>query len=321
MLHDLDAVAAVFADTKLAGIEPRTEPLDRSPHDRINLALTTEQIDPFDAWTIARSKLDVTGRWPVILSPFEEGPDRGDETTGAAILERAEALDERAVFAAFERLVQHRYGLGRRREATLRRIEVEVEMTRRRAGIAPTTEEARKAIGDAGSETELDIWLAGWEWNNGAWSVENLETPDQEYWDFLLRPPVLSGGRYSLALLPVADSWQIPSLLHFYDFDKLELPNPSDEEDWLYVIGRPESLAISLRSWHRRYGLDVWGFQGTKLNCLAKQRPTSVAEALALVREFESFFGHGMGAIGGGSHREHAHRLFATNHWALYSKP
>lgn len=307
MLHDLDAIAAMFADTELEGIEPSAQPLDRSPHDRISFALTTEQIDPFEAWKIARSKLDVTGRWPVIVGPFEDGPDHGDETTGAAILERARVLDERDVFETSDnRSTEDWY-----QAVDDGWIEMDLQLTDQYVGAAPSLTDVREALGHSVNQVELDAWLFEWERREAAElttaDVQALTGYDRPWVDNLAH----DRGRYVVALLPIAMGWQVPSLLAFFDYGVLGAREKP-----------PENLVVALRSWHSRYGLEIWGHgYGIEMYATSARPPSSPSEALALAREIESVFGDGRWAGSTYTHRLHARELLASNQWFLMTKP
>ncbi len=303
---------SAFGDTPLQAAELLEIPLEGS-HDCV-FAYDIAGLDPFTAWTCARRRCDLTGRWPVLalgtgsagswaqvlrakqlFSRFSFTRERRDARSGdtpADIIAAAQALN---VAEALSRIPDDdSIGLDEL-------LEVELENTRCQFGKAPPVDDARaflqrESINDAYA---LERWLFEWE-------IRNCENPLRlpEHGLAHLKWYSLSSERPALLLFPSLHGWGIPAYL-----------------SWFGATRRNSQLVVALlRRWHASYGAELVAHYGTMLQLVATRRPATAEQALELAWQHYRI-APCTTLLPGVSVRDHARALLHTDRWFLHERP
>lgn len=173
-------------------------------------------------------------------------------------------------------------------------MELELEYTRRRLGIAPAEDEVL-SLGLRPDHVALERWLLDWE-----------ETR---------RPTVApaQGGHLkwfepdncALLLLPTAASEEVPAYISFYGAEG---------------EGGHERLIALLRSWRERFGAEIVACWGTMLELNVTAPPRQLNQAFDLAVEHWIAAPPTLG-LPGVSIRDHARALVDRTEWFLHNRP
>jgi hypothetical protein len=267
------------------------------------------------AWEEARAALGVTGRWPLLVWEW-------DGLDGPGWLRRL--ADDRIRLRAWQAELRYATGdhtLGRPEfvmtiptpEAALadrrRRFEAEVydasvvaavlSQTERDYGQVPTPAELRAACGDPAPMLVAERWLLDWELAH----------------EPLVGPPLdghLDGGlpsfrdRYlAVVLLPVANGWDV--LVH------RSFPSGG-------ALGSVERLMAVVRSWHERFGAELFAHTPTTAHFVVEHPPQTIDEAWPLAIEQYAVAPDTL-QLAGVPLRRHAQALVGRESWFLHDKP
>ncbi len=292
MVHDLDQIREIFAGTPLDRSALTSIPLMWSDHDRIEISLDGTDLAIFDAWKIARSQLDETGRWPIALEgDFEDVAD-DDPNAGYRNIVSAATISDRDLLARFQE---------RRRTSAVDddRIDNELRHLEGLHGKAPDLEEVRSILPREATVVDLERVLFDWELRNVEEHPNDPKHMGALGRDFIESPPGLS-----LSLLPVAEGWHVPALLSFFDYEESS-----------------DVLAASLRFLSEQFGAEIWVHDYVVMLFDVKHPPATPEAAFEVALLHEDITGDGLWAYSTHTYRSHARELLGSNYWTLMTKP
>jgi hypothetical protein len=296
-------VVAALDSTILKGRELVEVPILDSGEVAYALPISGDEIEA--AWRAARSKVDVTGRWPVATALwgygggsfkaqvleadlfsrffFMEAPDAGD-VSPRALCALSKSIDLSAFVAAMS---------ARRNEYDYltEAIPYELDDTTSRCGSAPSPADLERL--KVSTDHDLERALLDFELANGAsinpeHSRQNWFEPDSP----------------ALLLLPTRDGSEALAYLNWF--------GTSD-------FGSENYIAL-LRSWQDRFGAELVSHYGTMLQFLVSRPPSDLKESWPLACEHDLAGGSTL-APPGIKVRDYARALIAWDRWFLHDRP
>jgi len=304
----LESFTAILAASPLHGREIVELPVLDTPERAY--AIRASAKDWEREWRQARALVAKTGRWPVVLpcargsgnswreAPFDddlfsrfefEQVQNVDDVSPRAIIA---AADSAGVQAFLQRMEQWHGEHWRYAESVRSKLEV----TQHYCGQIPSQQELANAKVDGQPLTtphRLEKWLLDWE----------------------LRHDL------SIDLADVRQEW------HAYDsVALLFLPSPNPWDALAYIswfgatdYGAENYIALG-RSWHKRYGAELFFHSGTEIRCLVTNPPSEVKDAWGLACE-HNLAADSTLALPGIAVRHHALGLVDCDRWLLFNQP
>ncbi len=320
MINSLEDIAALLRGTEL---ENSTKvKLDIPESSNCAFAIKVHAENSLRAWSILRSLVDETERYPVLAG---EG--------SFASLNWTEYLIERDLFSRQE--FQHEIYNAENRdfspEALIERaktknliqeleqhqqreyhfsledlINLGINYTSTRFGIAPSRESIFTSFQSQLRNVPHSVFVGVEKWLFD-WEREQLDPeialvpPDLQYLYLDWYVPVATLD-YTLVLLPTANSWETLAYIHWFGAESSEL-----------------TIAL-LQSWHERFKAELVAHDGLNLLFNVHQRPSTPEDAFQLAVEHDIFAGDTL-HLSGISIRDHSRALLHLDRWCLLSKP
>ena len=293
MVDDLDELRRVVAGTVLENMTFQATAIPNTGWLGFEAEVPTA--DRYAVWRTARSLLDKTGRWPVLV--YEGGENayyrdrythgEGEQAWPPAIIARGDAMTMDSALATRVR-GQHDAYYHREWDWLVRRELPEVQ--HRIGDAAPSAAEILARVSPPDVEG-LDRFLFDWE-ERVRPTTAREPWPEFEPW---------SEDLSVVLLLPTSRSYHAPAFCHYLIC----------ERGW--QRGH-DALIAAMRSWKKRFGAELVISGTTLLEFDVARPPTDVEQAYALAAEL-SLFGLPDGTI-----RRHARDLIDRPQWCLQER-
>jgi hypothetical protein len=261
--------------------------------------MTSKDVVP--TWRAARSLVEKTGRWPIIVIGaendlfsrfyFEEAPDT-DDVSPRALIAAAGKVDVDAFMKRKRREMD---------EASPPDMEdllsFHLDATRQYFDDAPTEADVASARVDGKpitSELQLERWLLDWELARG---------PNKQL-SQLHEPWYEPDEEMTLVFLPVNQPWDALAYINMY--------GTSD-------YGSENYIALA-RRWQEKYGAELVCHYGTMLQCLLTRPPATIQEAFEVAQQ-QYLFAPCTLQLSGTTLRHHAAGLVGYDRWFLHERP
>ncbi|MDX2230454.1 MAG: DUF4253 domain-containing protein [Leptolyngbyaceae cyanobacterium bins.349] len=312
MINTLEAMLGLIQDTGLAGQELIQLAIPESNH--CAFAIRTRYDQNLEAWTLMRSRLEQTGRYPVLVYSWLSNQNWEREVTENDFFSRFYYQEER--FQGQSQNTAPEAILARVPQADLAtylanwqafeadnldaRVGDALAQTAARFGRSPTHSHMQALIqaGTITSLMELEQWLFDWEVQN--FKEQQTATPEDLRYLEWFEPR----SSKVLILLPTMHSWGALAYLH-----------------WYAACQATSEVAIAfLQRWHQHYGAELVGHYGTMLQLQVAQPPPTPTAAFALAWEQYALAPYTLQGPGV-SIRSHARSLLSTNQWFLHERP
>lgn len=316
MIDSLEELAEILRETELSDRElAQTEILNTGERA---LAVEVAPSDCIASWEVLRRLVPRTGRWPVVVSSWEESdrleaiftdlfsrfpydfePERGNrDISPRAIVARAEDLSVEVALQSYAD-VEAQFTLAG--EELRAEIESELQYIRDRFGMAPSRSEVMEALGDGAiAPHRLESFLFAWETERIP--PAQLETPPPLGYLDWFEPDGLNTG---IILLPTLKSWETLAYASFFGAEG---------------FGEAEKAIAVLKSWNQRFGAELVAHYGTMLQFVVRDVPSTPQDAFQLAWE-QSLLASCTLLLPGISLREHARALRHTRRWFLHERP
>lgn len=266
----------------------------------IALLVSVSHEEMIDVWRRARSALDKTARWPILVTNPDASASSLEDFQNADLFSRwfygeevgrtdcapSNVLD-RAAKVELDPFFEEKTGWDWIPKDD---IAENLRWTHFHCGAAPDVDEVRRAITNDSDPMAVERYLLQWEIAHSC--PENLR-----YQDWFTPPwPV------ALALLPVVDPWAVYAYVHA-----------------LFGIDH-ETLVKASQRWNQRFGAEPVAVWGTMTQLFVTRRPRSIDDALLLAREHDILAPDTLGRPGVRP-RWHARALMDLDRWFLTSGP
>jgi len=234
---------------------------------------------------------------------FEFKQEPGGETSPAAIVRDAEAVDVPAFLLQLEVMRRHAEAemamfAEKSPNSFKTHLASELEGVLLDFGTAPSAQTVAAAIGaeNADNQHSIEHYLSQWEVTRGYQRDPTLAR--LPWYD------ASAHGNLALLFLPVACSWDALAYLHWFGADRFRSAN-----------------AIALgRDWQRCFGAELVAHYGTMLQCVVANPPTDTQTAWKLACEHD-LFSPGTLAPSGTLVRHYAQGLLGYGRWFLHERP
>lgn len=312
MLEDSIQLQSVLSGTCLEGRE--VSAVEVKEIGATALAIEIQPQEVVEAWLAAFSRLDKTGRYPVVgcswsgaghgwldevadqFSRFfyedELGSNR-TENTPAAVLEAAREVDVSAALKLFSA------GRGDPPEEW---IDFCIEETDNQFGAAPSRNQVEAAVEAERMACleELERWFFRWELKQFGSQARSISEGHLTYlsWFETKQEPT------QLIFLPCANGWEVPAYLHFYGAESYG----------------SELVVAALRKWEQKYGAQLVAHYGTMLQFVVEKPPSNPEDAFELAWEQQAL-AECTTALPCVSLRDHARSMLHANRWFLHDRP
>ena len=180
--------------------------------DRDVLVIQCDFAAAREAWTVCRSLIGDTHRWPVFSSDWSEGL----HLASGVPTEVEPSLDYRNSLT-FRSIVQQSLEVGpwdNHQQVELQWWEstcFEFSLDPKASG-APTLAAAMSDLGEDATVQELEIWVLRWQLKHGQLDVESADDRLIEW------RPSSNHGTAALVLLPVDESWESLTYIDWYSY-------------------------------------------------------------------------------------------------------
>jgi hypothetical protein len=331
-IDTLSEIVALLEGTILATSKAIELPIPQSQSTAF--AIEVDADNACAAWDLMRSKIDITGRYPVIVSDYSSSPPDWEESMwdmnlfgrwsygeeaskeeGIApqqIVERSKSFDVDGYLAAED----DEFFLWQFDEEEIEDILMcSVEKLEERYGKAPKVEEILDALGLANRKLGVDIsgedihevklerWLFEWELANV--DDDRATTYQGKIYD---RDWFGSGNydykiNYALILVPTPHGWETLAYIHWYGS---------------FCVGSDGAIAF-LKRWYDNYQAELVCHFNTVLHLNVGRRPSTPQEAFDLSVEQFTLSDYGIQHDLGIS--DYALYLMQVDYWYFHKRP
>ena len=322
MLNTLDELRALLRGTLLEGQSVAVVPYPDPSESRFALAVTLNGLGRDSttrqaAWQLLRERLPDTGRWPVVTDWISAS--HSDAAFSAAVLDaelfdrfyfEEEDADGRVgdhpadIEALAAQVDPDQCDVSDPHEELLgtRSVEVEIEATRQRFGVAPHIDDAAAFLAreGLGNWRELERWLLTWELQH---APEPLTLQANGLW--YLQPYIAEHVNPAILLMPTTQG--------------------ENTLAWMHFLGRclpfnSTCVIAHMRQWRERYGAELRVHNNTHLELAVARPPTNIDEAFDVAWCHYMMAGEGLSDTCM-SVREHARALLYSHDWVLMQGP
>lgn len=270
---------------------------------------------PLEAWSLLRSNIAQTGRWPVLtmlhadrsatwqtqveqsdlFSRFGFDQENGAGRKGdspAAVVQASAGLDVAQSLAEIpqdESITTEEY------------LEVAADDTLRGFGTTPQTGDALGFLIENRlySVEDIERWFFAWEIATFPNALELPVTGLAHLQWFEPRTEI-----QALVLMPSERGWEVPAYMNWYGSSRTS----------------SQFVVALLKEWNERYGAELVAHFGTMLQLCTTRRPDTWEEAFHLAWQ-QHMIAPCTTLLPGVSIRDHARALMHTNQWFLHERP
>lgn len=268
-----------------------------------------------EAWTLLRSNIALTGRWPVLTTldvdrsipwqaqveqsdlfsrfGFDDEDLRGRQGNSPdAVVQASTGLDIAQSFAKIpkdESITTEEF------------LEVAIDDTLRRFGATPQAGDALDFLGENRlySVEDIERWFLAWEIATFPGALDLPEAGLAHLKWFEPRNDV-----QALVLTPSDRGWEVPAYMNWYGAARTN----------------SQLVVALLREWNEKYGAELVAHFGTMLQLYTTRRPDTWEEAFQLAWQ-QHMIAPCTTLLPGISLRDRARALMHTNQWFLHERP